>query len=181
MEKSNIKSRYAIFLIFLLFLLLIPISYASYAVSTPYTLTIEKGSFKEFDFQIQAYNSKYDLICRYNIGNTSPFEIIFREEGLDVEKRSFSVVKGIVKTPKDIEDGAYKYDFCIECLPKEKQSGATANFRFCGIPININIITPEKEILSLTKITIIIALPILIIILLIMIIILMRKRKTRRP
>ena len=156
-----------------MFLLVIPLAFGNYAVSSPTKVIVEKGGYGKFDFQIQAYNSEEDLICSYDIGDTSPFNIIF--DGFEVNKKSAIVVNGIVNAPKKIETKSYSYDFCVSCSPKSSIEGASTNIRFCGIKINIGIVEPKKEMRA-PKGTVIVGL-IILIGFIVLLVVFLKKRK----
>ncbi len=169
-----------IYIATIILLFITPIVYANYAVSSTQTLIIEKGSSAQFDFQIQAYASNYDLKCYYDIGNTTPFIITFQNQSLNVAKKTAEVITGIVKVPKKIDEGTYSYEFCISCSPDLKEGGAATNFRYCGLPITINVIQPKKQKMTLTNKIIIITTFIILIALLIALIISIKKYRNKR-
>lgn len=143
------KNRIYFGLVFLFLLVLAAeITFGSYAVSSPGKIIVERGSSKEFYFQIQGYRSDSDLECGYEIPSIEPFKISFEKEKVFVAKGSFSFVKGVIIAPSKVNISNYKYSFCVSCNPKSKESGATMNIRFCGVPIEIGVIEEPKELKS---------------------------------
>jgi|TARA_B100002003_G_C14007049_1_gene485989 hypothetical protein len=130
---------------FLMMIFLVSLVFGSYAVSSPTKVVVEQGNFGGFDFQVQAYTSEDDLICNYDIED-NPFEIVF--DGVNVNKKSTTVVYGKVFASKEINVGNYNYEFCVSCVPVESLSGASANIRFCGIGLDIEVLPSSKEMMS---------------------------------
>jgi hypothetical protein len=134
---------------FLMFILISCFVIGSYAVSSPTKVIVEQGGSGGFDFQIQAYTSEDDLECSYDISE-NPFEVVF--DGSEVVKKTSKVVYGTVFAPKDVDVGDYSYEFCVSCVPSLHSGGASANIRFCGIDLNIEVIDSPKEMMSPIKI-----------------------------
>jgi hypothetical protein len=56
------------------------------------------------------------------------------------------LVKGILRSSKETQEGKYSYSFCIECLPKSSNAGTSMNLRFCGIPLKIEVFETKPSI-----------------------------------
>jgi hypothetical protein len=133
-------------ILFLMVMLILPGVYANYAVSTPTSVEVAQGGETLFDFQIQGHHSEDNLIC--NVGLTQNDFKIELEEDIIVSKGSRKLVEGMIKAPRRLPLGDYQYNFCVECLPQEKEGGVSTNIRFCDIPLKIIVVEPVKENMS---------------------------------
>jgi hypothetical protein len=129
-------------ILILMVILILPAVYANYAVSTPTKVEVAQGGETTFDFQIQGHYSENDLICEVNL-DQDDFKIKL-EEDIVVSKGDRELVEGIIKAPRHMPLGDYQYNFCVECLPQEKESGVSTNIRFCDIPLKIVVVKPAK-------------------------------------
>ena len=118
------------YILILMVLLVLPLTYANYAVSTPTKVEIPKGGEAIFDFQIQGHRSETDLVCNIDL-DQNDFKINLNKD-IIVNQGTRKLVEGIIKSPRNTLLGEYSYNFCVECLPKNKEEGVSTNIRFCN-------------------------------------------------
>ena len=112
----------------------------------PNPVNVAPGQEATFFFSIDAPSQ--ETACDITFEGTPKFDFGFYTPDKSYQKGQSIVINqggnavyGTFKVPQDTQIGQYKQTYCVSCKSIQQGSSSAISGSFCGIPLNINVVT----------------------------------------